>query len=431
MNVIDKLKLISDTIGELINFAKTDDIVGADFNEYIMTIGLKNAPETQKNAESIPYIFERNINFKSIPELFLEKNQTATEETKNVVKGLSNATSSIFEVKMILKNGFELYNLVNEKAYKIISLTKMTNFRGLGNGQYVVARIFEYENEYYLIEISNTLASHKKEEALRYAIAKIIQQPELVYKDNPEKLAKIEEQVAKLYEKFIELFKKDEIIVINKNADDLINIFNDFAENEITPEEETLNSLMIEPETYKYFTVAEFNNSYDNFIENSIGGFSAHTKIYDVGIVFDKELGLTAVPFYGTFCKIFEVNDYKTIEGFDKCINNFLTTDGISANILRRTNEKYKNFMDVINNVLDTKLTFDELLKKYKPQYLKNKIFTSTTVLYESNVFSNTLGIIEENSEKETDIDFSNVGRNDLCPCGSGKKYKKCCGAAN
>ena len=23
----------------------------------------------------------------------------------------------------------------------------------------------------------------------------------------------------------------------------------------------------------------------------------------------------------------------------------------------------------------------------------------------------------------------SSVGRNDLCPCGSGKKYKKCCGA--
>ena len=23
------------------------------------------------------------------------------------------------------------------------------------------------------------------------------------------------------------------------------------------------------------------------------------------------------------------------------------------------------------------------------------------------------------------------IGRNDPCPCGSGKKYKKCCGAAN
>jgi preprotein translocase subunit SecA len=27
------------------------------------------------------------------------------------------------------------------------------------------------------------------------------------------------------------------------------------------------------------------------------------------------------------------------------------------------------------------------------------------------------------------EIDWSNVGRNDPCPCGSGKKYKKCHGA--
>lgn len=25
-------------------------------------------------------------------------------------------------------------------------------------------------------------------------------------------------------------------------------------------------------------------------------------------------------------------------------------------------------------------------------------------------------------------IDFAKVGRNDPCPCGSGKKYKRCCG---
>jgi len=34
-------------------------------------------------------------------------------------------------------------------------------------------------------------------------------------------------------------------------------------------------------------------------------------------------------------------------------------------------------------------------------------------------------------TKRETSIkalDFSKVGRNDLCPCGSGKKYKKCHG---
>ena len=31
---------------------------------------------------------------------------------------------------------------------------------------------------------------------------------------------------------------------------------------------------------------------------------------------------------------------------------------------------------------------------------------------------------------REPKRDASKVGRNDLCPCGSGKKYKKCCGGA-
>ncbi|MBQ9954450.1 MAG: SEC-C domain-containing protein, partial [Eggerthellaceae bacterium] len=30
--------------------------------------------------------------------------------------------------------------------------------------------------------------------------------------------------------------------------------------------------------------------------------------------------------------------------------------------------------------------------------------------------------------QKDKDDPFANVGRNDMCPCGSGKKYKKCCG---
>jgi len=31
--------------------------------------------------------------------------------------------------------------------------------------------------------------------------------------------------------------------------------------------------------------------------------------------------------------------------------------------------------------------------------------------------------------EKAKDESGKAVGRNDLCPCGSGKKFKKCCGA--
>ena len=98
-----------------------------------------------------------------------------------------------FFIDTHLKNGFELYNLINEKTYKVLSLTKMTNFRGVYAGQFIVARIFEFEGEYYVIEISSVLSHSQKEEAYRYAVMKLVHTPRMLYYDNPEK----EEEVKK------------------------------------------------------------------------------------------------------------------------------------------------------------------------------------------------------------------------------------------
>ena len=202
LTIIEKLNLISEAMNSLINFVQTDKEIEPDFKEYLTTIGVKEATPAQIKSICLPYIFERNINSKSIIETFLEKTKKLSTMTKLVIKGLMSSVSSIFEVKKVLKNGFELYNLVNEKTYKVVSMVKMSHFRGVGAGQFVVARIFEYESEYYLLEISNVLASSQKDDAMRYAIAKIIQTPEIVYKDNKEKQKEIEKQVKKLYKKF-------------------------------------------------------------------------------------------------------------------------------------------------------------------------------------------------------------------------------------
>lgn len=415
-------------MNSLIKFVQTDKEIKPDFNEYLTTIGVKQLSQSQEQSICLPYIFERNIgpNSKSILEFFLEKTKKLSKTARLIIKGLTSSVHSIFEVKKILKNGFELYNLVNEKTYTVISLVKMTNYRGVGVGQFVVARIFEFENEYYLLEISNVLAASQKEDAMRFAISKIIQSPEIVYKDNKEKQKEIEKQVKKLHKSFLECFETDEIITTNKFADDIIGLFNDFAETQKKPSEKEIQSKIQSPSEYKFFSVQEFSNSYENFLEKSLGGFSAHKEIYDVGIIFDEELGLSAVPFYTTFCKLFEEKDYKKIENYDKCLEHFLVNEGISANLLRRVEAKYPNFMKVINKIYSTDMTFDELLQQYKPQHLKEKIFSSTTVLYESKTFSNTLGYIEE-EEAKPQIETQNVGRNEPCPCGSGKKFKKCC----
>ena len=248
----------------------------------------------------------------------------------------------------------------------------------------------------------------------------------LVYLDNPEKQKEIEKDIKEIYDKFIEFFGTDEIVTTNKFADDLIGAFNDFAEGgEKVDFKDKIQTL----DTYKFFNVSEFNNSYENFLENSLGGFSSHKEIYDVGIIFDNELGLYAVPFYETFNKIIENPD--SVENAKECVEFFLNNDKFSANIIKRVAQKHDNFMEIVNKLLNTNYTLDELLEHYKSRYLENKIFSSTTVLYKSKAFSKTLGIIEEDIEKPNleGIDLSKIGRNDPCPCGSGKKFKKCCGA--
>ena len=423
MLVLEDLKEINDVIKELAEFIQNDEAVKPDFEEYIKTIG-QNTMNIQ--SACFTYIFERNLNNKSILQLYLGNNKKLSASVKKIVKSLMKSISSIFEIKRVLQNGFELNNIINEKTYNAVSLVKMTTFRGMGAGQYVVARIFKFEDAYYLLEISGVLPATRKDDALRYSVAKIIQNPELVYLDNPQKQKEIEKEIKVIYDKFIEFFGTDEIVTTNKFADDLIGSFNDFAEGgEKIDIQDKIQSL----DTYKFFDVSEFNNSYENFLENSLGGFSSHKETYDVGIIFDKELGLYAVPFYETFNKIFD--NPEAVENTKECVEFFLNNDKFSANIIRRVAEKHPNFMEVVNKLLGTDYTFEELLENYKSRYLENKIFSSTTVLYKSKAFSKTLGIIEEDIEKPDleGVDLSKVGRNDPCPCGSGKKFKKCCGA--
>ena len=417
--MLENLKEINEVIKNLAEFVQNNDKIKPDFEEYMKTVGNMNF-----NSACFTYIFERNLDSESILDIYLKEKLSASE--KKIVLALQNSISSIFEVKRVLQNGFDLYNIINECNYGVISLVKMTSFRGIASGQYVVARIFKYNDTYCLLEISGVLPSSRSDDALRFAIAKIIQNPELVYLDNPTKQKEIEKEIKDIYKKFIDFFGKDEVVTTNKYADDIIGAFNDFTEGgekvDYSDKIQTLDS-------YKYFDVSEFNNSYENFLENSLGGFSSHKETYDVGIIFDEELGLYAVPFYETFNKIIE--NTENVENAKECVEFFLENDKFSANIIKRVASKHDNFMEVVNKLLQTKYTLDELLEKYKSRYLKTKVFSSTTVLYKSKAFSKTLGIIEEDIEKPEleNVDLSKIGRNDPCPCGSGKKFKKCCGA--
>lgn len=415
MTVIDKIKGINDVVKEIFEFTQSNEKVKADFDEYLATIGARNISLNQMEKIFLPYIFERRIENKSILEMFKEE-----KGSQDIIESFIKAQASIFEIKKILKNGFELYNLINEKTYTVLSLTKMTNFRGIYAGQYITARIFELDGDYYVIEISSVLSHSQKEEAYRYAVMKLVHSPRMLYFDNSEKEEEIKKTISEMYQKFIKTFDTDLILTTNKHADDIIGAFNE-------GEEVDLSDKGCDITDFKFFHVKELDNNYSNFLENSMGGFSSHNEIYDVAVIFDEKNGLYAIPFYKTFCTIFE--DKTKVENAKNCIEYFLTNDSIPNIILDRVSTQYPNFMDTINEIMDTKYTYEELINKYKSDYLNNRIYSSATILFCSKAFSEIFDFITE-PQPEKPVITQKVGRNDPCPCGSGKKFKNCCGKA-
>ena len=413
MTVLEKINEINDALKEIFDFTQTNETINSDFTEYLSTIGARNISLNQMEKIFLPYVFERRIGGKSILEMYTEE-----KGAKDIIEKLNDAQSSIFEIKKILKNGFELYNLVNEKTYKVLSLTKMTNFRGIYAGQFIAGRVFELDGEYYIIEISSVLSHSQKEDAYRYAVMKLVHTPRLLYLDNPEKEKEIKSTIAEMYEKFIKTFDKDIILTTNKHADDIIGAFNE-------GEDVDLSDKGCDISEYKFFHVKELDNNYSNFLENSMGGFSSHNETYDVAVIFDKENGLYAIPFYETFCKIFENKD--SVENAKECVEYFLTNDSIPNTILERVSTQYPNFMETVNEVMGTNYTFEELIKNYKSDFLNNKIYSSATILFCSNAFSQIFDYISE-PKPQAPVVTEKVGRNDPCPCGSGKKFKNCCG---
>ena len=93
-------------------------------------------------------------------------------------------------------------------------------------------------------------------------------------------------------------------------------------------------------------------------------------------------------------------------------------------------NDSLNNPYDLDTLDANTELTLDVNLEKLYFNMLEAKANYLYTLPQWDGIFS-----IEKRKEiqkayKATNmvINENKVGRNDACPCGSGKKYKKCCG---
>lgn len=411
VSIVDKLNSLSNEMESLLDFIAADTALGDDFQTYVDENKITIEKQSQLNIALIEYLLDGKMqDGKRVLDYYKEQNAQKSEDVLNALK---NSATSVFEIKKVLKNAFETYSLTSEREFCLIPLVKMTNLRGIARGDFIKARVIELKEEYYLLEIYDIISSLNFYKAGSEALKCLITNPKCAAFKNETKLTLLKQSLLdmkKIFENKFKDFDKDKIITTNKLADNLINALND---------DTNVRDFIVEVDEYRYFDVKEFSDNKD-FIQNAIGGFSNHNCTYDVGLYFDSSEGLYIIPFLGTFYKIFESKTGE-IDGTNECIKEFLKSDKVPKSVICHAAKKYENFLTVINEALGT--DFDstlDIIEKFKGK--DEQKYSPTLVLYNSKIFGELLGFKEEEI-----TEAQNIGRNNPCPCGSGKKYKHCC----
>ena len=415
MSVVDSLNIIGKTIENILDFVANDKVLSEDFQQYLEINGIEIESEKEFNNVIIQYVLDMKMqNGLRVLEYYRRNNKTYDE----VIDALLNSFCSVFRVNKILSNAFDVTCLTSNVDLTIIPMVKMEHLKQIGKFDYIQARILELNRVQYILEIYDVISEFDVYKATTTAIKYMLQNPRTAYFKNDEKKVLLEKSVAEFNQKFDECFSAQFVVTTNKKVDNLIEFFNNYR---LSGKKEDYSSLIEDVEQLRYIKIDEFNCDDDTFLQNATGGFASHKEIYDVALWMDKKRGLYIVPFLKTFFKCFEEN----IEGKFDCVKEFLTSDKIPPSVIKYACEKYEKFFDVVNEALGTKFdNLEELLFNTKASYIDSGVFSPVTVLFNSELFSAMLGIEEKKEDKKE----NQVGRNDLCPCGSGLKYKKCCG---
>ncbi len=432
MIVQEKNAKISAVLNKIFGYINTNLNLKKDLDDYYKATGISKDNTVAMNNYTLNYIFERRLGQekRSIFDYALSDMNDLSEDEREIVNVFKNSINGVFEVKKLTHNSFELFNIVNEKTYQVVPMEKITKFKNLSVGHFLLARLLKYNNEYLLFHITDHVNYSNRITAFQIAVSRLAQDPSQFHFDNPEKLEELKAQSKDIEKKFKNLFEGNIVTTSNKLADKLVELLNDYIETNNQPSAEKVQNEIAPLENSSYFDISELKAQGNPFIEAK-KGFSAHNKEYNVSLLSDEFSGLVVVPFMDIFLKVFEVEDYKSLNSYKECVKEFVQSSKIPPLALKIAFQQHQdNFISRVNEILETEFSnLDEILHKYKSFYLENPYTSSTTTLYSSYAFKKLIGTIEE-LEEANKRQEQKVGRNDPCPCGSGLKYKKCCGMA-
>ncbi len=427
MGIVEDIQLISNSVHKTLDLMAFNEKLGADFENFIKKYEIQISTQKELTQIMFFYLFESRMHTGVSPFDYLKSEKLLDE---SICEAFADSFTGIFQVNKIKQNSLLVYSLVNEKEYELMTLSKTSNFRGLGQKDYIEARVIRLNGAYFALDILTVIPSSKRFIALSNGISHLVKNPKKIYWDNEAKFKEFEEISDIMTKSFVKCTGSHLTITSNKLADGLLQHFN-FYHHNLLPEDDKLENWLTDDYSLEYADIEKLKNESvsDNTFDNLAGGFSGHSANYNVGYWVDDTLGIFIIPNLGTFFEIFK-NKNHTIKKWKECIIEFLNLDKIPLSVIEEAFKLNENALEIFNEALSEKVNSKEdLINQYKPDYLSGKRFSPTLVLYNSKLFQEIFDEIDRIEAKQNlEENAKSIGRNDPCPCGSGKKYKNCCG---
>jgi hypothetical protein len=348
------------------------------------------------------YRFPDNL---TVIDRFVSESSELSEKEKAIVLRWKDPVVGLFQVKRTLPDGFVAENLINEVEYTIKPTAIPQGLeRSAKAGAFFRAKIIPVDDKEYIFSGTQEFLDISEKDILKRVAQLQMKNPQFAFRDNEEKIRRGFELQKKDRELFIEYFGSDEVLTEGKKLPALAAEFMNYR---LSKNEKPL------PEGYKPPEM--------NFPEGLL-------KSKDVGIVFDELSGQHYLVNYGIILNVFQSPDELEIQRYKRDILTYLEDKTISPHVLRRLFFRFpQNSEIIIRKILDRpefglEKDFDSLMDEFKPSFIGKRIYPYVLPMSPKYVTALKPELYQKKKDEPK------VGRNDPCPCGSGKKYKKCCG---
>lgn len=370
---------------------------------------------------------------RTVVERFVADRRDLSETDRAILLGWRDAVEGVFEVEWREGETLVAQNLLDERSYRIHPLHDPRAFRDLKRGMFLNTRIAPLGDEWVVSGAVLYLKQNEREQAEETAAGLAIADPELVFR-NPAKLEEGWRRQRRSRDHFIRFFGSDLIVVPGAELEQRMRAYRHDALYTVRDE--------------KGETVAE--RIHEHFGEYPREDPAIDEDLFDeetVGVLYEED-GIYYLPDYGRVMEAFADPSLAGEKRRRAAVKEYIEDSDLPpAAIQRLAVQDEARANEVIGTVMKRRefswsRDGEDLLRRYKREYYEEQPRPTFTPLSDrlekararlivrlTEGLKGTLGSIAEQSEEQPPLLIPKAGRNDPCPCGSGKKYKRCHGA--